>query len=417
MNFFGEGRLMKLKVFFIILCANLWATEITHTSQITPLTETTKKKYELSIAAMFQNEARHFKEWIEFHRIVGVDHFYLYNNHSTDNWQEVLDPYIKKGIVEVIDWSTPETKNSSYYAHCATQIIIFRDVLKRAENVTEWLALMDSDEFIFPMKECATIPECLNKFFADADGIYVNWRHFGTNNVTLGPNDSMIANLTACSNENHSENKIGKSIVRPHQVRINNVECAHHFVLKDGQRYYNADHEKINTDDKKLNTHYEELYTKDKNINADYTKLYIYFKNIHNADYKELYINCKNINAICCKNIFDNLGKPDPIYYYNRLCSNCKNIDAIRERLNWAHNYLKRDFKYHDSYIRMNHYRMGDEKYFQDVRLPRQKKFGQPTEEQLWKDYNEFNQEKDEKIIDFMKEYHPLEYVALLKGL
>lgn len=39
-------------------------------------------QYELAICAIFQDEAAYLKEWIEFHKLVGVQHFYLYNHAS-----------------------------------------------------------------------------------------------------------------------------------------------------------------------------------------------------------------------------------------------------------------------------------------------------------------------------------------------
>lgn len=61
-------------------------------------------EYNLSICMIFQNDAPYLKEWIEFHRLQGVDHFYLFNNLSTDNYQEILDPYIKEKVVTLFDW-------------------------------------------------------------------------------------------------------------------------------------------------------------------------------------------------------------------------------------------------------------------------------------------------------------------------
>ena len=46
-------------------------------------------KYNVSICAIFKNEALYLKEWIEFHRIVGIEHFYMYNNNSEDNFREI----------------------------------------------------------------------------------------------------------------------------------------------------------------------------------------------------------------------------------------------------------------------------------------------------------------------------------------
>ena len=61
-------------------------------------------RHQLCACAVFQNEARFLKEWIEYHRLVGVEKFYLYNNNSTDAFNTVLYPYLNNGVVELIDW-------------------------------------------------------------------------------------------------------------------------------------------------------------------------------------------------------------------------------------------------------------------------------------------------------------------------
>src|SRR4051794_11337491 len=51
-------------------------------------------QYDFTVCAIFQNEAKYLKEWIEYHRLVGAQHFYLYNNRSTDHYMDILQPYI-----------------------------------------------------------------------------------------------------------------------------------------------------------------------------------------------------------------------------------------------------------------------------------------------------------------------------------
>ena len=34
----------------------------------------------LSVCAIYRDEAHYLAEWIEFHRLVGVERFFLYNN-------------------------------------------------------------------------------------------------------------------------------------------------------------------------------------------------------------------------------------------------------------------------------------------------------------------------------------------------
>ncbi len=52
----------------------------------------------------FKNAARFLPEWIEFHQIVGFEHFYLYNNNSTDDYLSALRPYRDEGSVTLYEW-------------------------------------------------------------------------------------------------------------------------------------------------------------------------------------------------------------------------------------------------------------------------------------------------------------------------
>jgi hypothetical protein len=49
-------------------------------------------RYELTACLKFKNAARFLPEWIEFHQMVGFEHFYLYNNNSTDDYLGALAP-------------------------------------------------------------------------------------------------------------------------------------------------------------------------------------------------------------------------------------------------------------------------------------------------------------------------------------
>lgn len=195
--------------------------------------DTKKYTYKLSVGAIFKNEAAFLDEWITYHRMVGVEHFYLYNDNSTDNWQEVLKPYMDQGIIDVTLWPT----NGDLISY---QGYAYKDIIKRTKGITEWLALIDLDEFILPTQE-STVTECLDKYFKEASAIYVNWYNFGTNNVSLKSGDLVLPLLTRCSLPDHSLNGIGKSIIKPHLVDEKSLWHPHHVPLLDNSVYYNGD--------------------------------------------------------------------------------------------------------------------------------------------------------------------------------
>ena len=60
-----------------------------------------ERTHDLVVCAVFRNEARFLREWIEFHRLVGADKFVLFDNHSVDDFRSVLRPYVESGIVSL----------------------------------------------------------------------------------------------------------------------------------------------------------------------------------------------------------------------------------------------------------------------------------------------------------------------------
>ncbi len=170
------------------------------------------RKCELSLCSMFRDEAEFLKEWIEYHRIVGVKHFYLYNNLSQDNYWEVLEPYIRRGIVELFDVTVESLDSPTpVKIHNKLQTDCYNHAIGLSQYQSKWLAIIDSDEFICPMR-AADLPSVLRKYDY-AGGLVVHWIMYGTSDVwELQPGQLMVEQLT------HREVPGAgqfKSIVRP----------------------------------------------------------------------------------------------------------------------------------------------------------------------------------------------------------
>jgi hypothetical protein len=187
---------------------------------------------------MFQDEARWLKEWLEYHLLIGVQHFYLYNNFSGDDYQDVLQPYVERGIVELIEW--PYIGGNTYDA---VQCDAYRDALSRARHTAKWLALIDVDEFLVPVKD-NDLTSILVPFESDSTigGVCAAWVCFGTSHVSRIPRDRLMIETLVLSEEGLAtpgqfpwEQGTFKSIVRtertdsiesPH-VALYDAECSH----------------------------------------------------------------------------------------------------------------------------------------------------------------------------------------------
>lgn len=92
----------------------------------------------LAVVAIFREEAPFLYEWLRFHEGVGVGHFYLYNNFSTDDFRDVLAPWIARGLVTLTDWPV-DVGQLPAYRHC----------IKQHRLDAKWMAFIDIDEFLF----------------------------------------------------------------------------------------------------------------------------------------------------------------------------------------------------------------------------------------------------------------------------
>lgn len=127
-------------------------------------------KYRLSLCLIFKNEAPFLKEWLEYHSMLGVEHFYMYNNNSTDNFREIIQPYIEKGIITLIEWPYEQSQFKAY-----------KDCYDRFRFETNWLSFLDADEFIC-LKYQNNIVNWLSKF-DKYPAVNIHWLMFGTGGV------------------------------------------------------------------------------------------------------------------------------------------------------------------------------------------------------------------------------------------
>lgn len=56
----------------------------------------------MAVCLRTKDFARFLPEWIAFHYALGVDEIMIYDDDSTDNTEEVLQPFVEAGLVRYI---------------------------------------------------------------------------------------------------------------------------------------------------------------------------------------------------------------------------------------------------------------------------------------------------------------------------
>lgn len=144
----------------------------------------------LSVCAVVKNELPYILEWIAFHKLAGVEHFYLYDNGSTDGTLELLQELKKKtGYVNVYNWAAVVPVQLRAYQHC----------LDAHRFESEWIAFLDCDEFLWSRVYKDLKDHIKNiTFFAPqkVGAIAAHWFFFGSDGQTDSDGRLVIERFT-----------------------------------------------------------------------------------------------------------------------------------------------------------------------------------------------------------------------------
>ncbi|OGN63587.1 MAG: hypothetical protein A3E80_05855 [Chlamydiae bacterium RIFCSPHIGHO2_12_FULL_49_9] len=178
-----------------------------------------KTRYELSICALINEDMRHLKEWIEYHRVIGADHFYLYDTGKGDKSKDALKTYIKTGVVSLIRWNeydAPKDEKDISIWSLSTQVPAYENAIHvRAASNTKWLICLDLNEYLVP-QESDSILNVLQKY-SDAPGILIPSDCFNSSEGTsdLGSDLTIQHRELISSPDENSLRAVKKIIFKP----------------------------------------------------------------------------------------------------------------------------------------------------------------------------------------------------------
>ena len=165
--------------------------------------------YDLAVVAVMKCEGSYIKEWLDYHLLAGVDHFFIYDNESTDNQKEILQPYIDAGIVTY-----------TFFPGSSPQFPAYNDAINRFRFLCRYMAIIDGDEFILP-KSKPTIIEVVDEILADKPnigGLGINWHFFGSSgNKTADYTKGVLERFTYRTPPDYET--VIKNIVNPRRIR------------------------------------------------------------------------------------------------------------------------------------------------------------------------------------------------------
>ncbi len=162
----------------------------------------------LGIAAIFKNEKPYILEWLAFHRLIGVDQFFIADNISDDGSTELLKDLDQAGYITRIAYPT---KNEQ-----GPQVPAYNLILREYGHLVDLLAFIDADEFIVP-EEGVSLKKNLTPLLHNNSigAIALNWAIFGSSGHEKYIDEPVIERFKYRAKQSTGVNRHIKTLVKP----------------------------------------------------------------------------------------------------------------------------------------------------------------------------------------------------------
>ena len=190
--------------------------------------------HKLGICLIIKDEAPYIKEWLDYYLMLGVEVFYIFDNDSNDNIQEILKPYIDKGIV-VYQQIHGKGRQLDAYTLCC----------KKHKKDCQYIGFFDIDEFVY-LDQSKKLIDVINDSFAshkDMGALALNWIIFGSGNNETKQEGLVIERFKYRSEKDFDRNHHIKSIVNPRKVTV--FRNPHFAFLQKGYHSYSVTGEQV----------------------------------------------------------------------------------------------------------------------------------------------------------------------------
>jgi hypothetical protein len=181
---------------------------------------------DLCLIAIFKNESHILKEWLKHYINQGVDRFFLIDNGSTDNYFEIIEPFIKTNIVRL---EIDATKHK--------QVELYNKYYVEAIKHYKWTIVCDLDEFIYARKQYTKIKEYLTSVPDNVTQIFIPWKIFGScgyNSLDKKQPENVVESFTKRSNYDKKNNLAGVIFENSHTYSLSKCIARSCFIKQIG---------------------------------------------------------------------------------------------------------------------------------------------------------------------------------------
>jgi hypothetical protein len=150
-------------------------------------------RHGIAIVACVKNEAVYIEEWIRFHLAVGVRHFVLYDDGSSDRTADIARGLLAPGQLTIVPWIS-RMFDAASDTILNGQTIAFAHAILNFGSQFSRMAFIDVDEFLLP-KAGTTLQQALAAT-KDFPNVSLPWHMFGPGGHAQKPDGPIALNYT-----------------------------------------------------------------------------------------------------------------------------------------------------------------------------------------------------------------------------
>lgn len=187
------------------------------------------KKLKVGVCSIFKNEGPYILEWLAYHRVIGVDEFFIADNESNDHGKELLRALSDLGLIHLLPFPTPSDR--------APQLPAYEALMEEHSASVDWVAFIDADEFLLPATgQIKSALEVIISQEASVGAIAVNWASYGSSEKKQFDPAPVIKRFQGRGEQNFGVNRHYKSMVKV-SAYAGTEENPHLFKLKPDYIY------------------------------------------------------------------------------------------------------------------------------------------------------------------------------------
>jgi hypothetical protein len=175
----------------------------------------------IGICTIQRNRGKWLKEWISFHHVIGITHFYIYLHKCTDNSKSIVTELQKSFNIQCFEVNEETVR---------PQLVAYQHAYQAFGHEVDWMAFIDGDEFLFP-SVANTLADVLQEFeYQKLSALAVYWQCFGSSGHIQDPDGLVIEDYIYRAKLDYPGNRHIKSIVKGGQGQYcYSAENAHLF--------------------------------------------------------------------------------------------------------------------------------------------------------------------------------------------